>query len=168
MDFFLLFRKKIIPSAFKYVYELTDVFSTRRHRQKTKLVQKTMSQPHFFHHVGHIWLPLVVILTSIHPPPWLSALCKPVQHSRGPPGEQTHTGGYRAVPQSPYPPPTLSASSCPTASLPICPASLPYDLAADKTRGPAVPSGWCQHFPLIQSQSHCVTDGIGDQKQQPG
>eukprot|EP00064_Thunnus_orientalis_P006698 superscaffoldBa00000711_g6716 len=37
-------------------------------------------------------------------------------------------------------------------SLPICPASLPYDLVADKARGPAVPSAWCQHFPLIQKE----------------
>ncbi|KAK5860045.1 hypothetical protein PBY51_021551 [Eleginops maclovinus] len=75
----------------------------------------------------------------------------PVQHSRGPPGEQTHTGGYEAVPQSPSPPlpsPARFASSCPTVSLPLCPASLPYDLAADKTRGPAVPSAWCQPFVL--------------------
>lgn len=77
------------------------------------------------------------------------------------------TGMEQSHNPPPLPIPTLSASSCPTTSLPICPASLPYDLDADKTRGPAVPSAWCQHFPLIQSQSCCVTDGIGDQKQLP-
>lgn len=34
-----------------------------------------------------------LVLTSIHPLAWLSALSMPVEHSRGPPGEQTHTGG---------------------------------------------------------------------------
>lgn len=142
----------------------------------TDVVRKTMSKPLFFTMLCTYACPVLLfslhfVLTYIHPLAWLSALCMPVQHSRGPPGEQNHTGGYGAVPQSPFPPPlpipTLSASSCPTTSLPICPASLPYDLDADKTRGPAVPSAWCQYFPLIQSQSCCVTDGIGDQKQLP-
>ncbi|KAK5889107.1 hypothetical protein CesoFtcFv8_015139 [Champsocephalus esox] len=75
----------------------------------------------------------------------------PVQHSRGPPGEQTHTGGYGAVPQSPLLPLPLPLSLPP----PVPPCPRPYDLAADKTRGPAVPSAWCQHFPL--SRSCCVT-----------
>lgn len=42
------------------------------------------------------------ILTYIHPLR-LSALCMPVQHSRGPPGEQTHTAGYVGAQQSPSP-----------------------------------------------------------------
>lgn len=42
------------------------------------------------------------VLTYIHPLR-LSALCMPVQHGRGPPGEQTHTAGYAAAEQSPSP-----------------------------------------------------------------
>lgn len=101
----------------------------------------------------------------------LSAPGMPVQRSRGPPGEQTHAGGYAAVPQSPLPPPSPFPLCLPPLVAPrpclYVPASLPYDLDADKARGPAVPSAWCQHFPLIQSPSCCVTDGIGDQKQLP-
>lgn len=137
-----------------------------------------MSKPLFFFTTSggydcHVLLfSLHFVLTSIHPLAWLSTLCMPVQHSRGPPGEQTHDRRVRGNPTIPrlppsLHPPTLSASPCPTVSLPICPTSLPYDLFADKTRGPTVPSAWCQHFPLIQGQSCCVTDGIGDQKQQP-
>lgn len=82
--------------------------------------------------------------------------------------EQSHNPLSHPPPTSSLSPSsTLSASSCPTMSLTTCPASLLYDLVADKARGPAVPSAWCQHFPLIQSQSCCVTDGIGDQKQRP-
>ncbi|KAK2822475.1 hypothetical protein Q5P01_022540 [Channa striata] len=46
--------------------------------------------------------------------------------------------------------PTPPPSSCPTMFLPVCPASLPYDLVTDKTRGPAMPSARCQHFRFIQ------------------
>lgn len=92
-------------------------------------------QTTFFTRLGRYYCPVLFfslhfVLISIHPLAWLSALCMPVLHSGGPPGEQTHTGGYGAVPQSPLPPcpPTssllpstiLSASSCLTMSLPIC------------------------------------------------
>lgn len=156
--------------------ELIDMFWRRRRRQKHSIVQKTMSKSLFVSMLGRydcavLLFSLHFVLTSIHPLAWLSALCMPVQHSRGPPGR---TNPHRRVwscptipSPTPFPSPILSVSSCPTVSLPICPASLPCDLVADKTRGPAVPSAWCQHFPLIQSQSCCVTDERGDQKQQP-
>lgn len=134
-----------------------------------------MSKQDFFttHATAHVLLfSCHFVPTYIHPPAWLSAPGMPVQHSRGPPGEQTHTGGYVALPQSPPPPrphsfPVALCLPPPAAPGPSLqsPASLPYDLDADKTRGPAVPSAWCHHFPLIQSLPCCVTDGIGDQKQ---
>lgn len=76
-----------------------------------------MSKPLFFSMLSRYYYPVLLfslhfVLTSIHPLAWLSALCMPVQHSRGPPGEQTHTGGYGVVPQSPLPPPSLSHSVC--------------------------------------------------------
>lgn len=137
---------------------------------------KNNEQTTVFHHVVHIRLARVVILASFCSHIYSSSgvvICPlhacPAQ--QGSPGRTNPFWRVWSSPTIPFPPPlpipTLSASSCPTTSLPICPASLPYDLDADKTRGPAVPSAWCQHFPLIQSQSCCVTDGIGDQKQLP-
>lgn len=46
------------------------------------------------------------VLTCIHPLR-LSALSMPVQHGRGPPGEQTHTAGYVTAQQSPSPFPSF-------------------------------------------------------------
>lgn len=112
-------------------------------------------------------------LTSIHPLSRLSALCMPARRSRGPPGEQTHTGGYVAVPQSPLslPPCSLYCSVCLRPS-PLCPCLYAPSVCLMtwlliRPEAPTVPSAWCQHFPPIQSQPCCVTDGIGDQKQQP-
>lgn len=134
-----------------------------------------MSQPLFFTIFGRCYS--LVFLTAFSSLMYSSSgvvIC-PLHASPAQQGSPGRTNPHRRVWSSPTipsplslsPSPTLSASSCPTVSLPICPASLPYDLAADKARGPAVPSAWCQHFPLIQSLSCCVTDGIGDQKQQP-
>ncbi len=137
-------------------------------KNTTGIVQKTMSKPFFspcWVHMSALCCYSPVILFShlfilwcgYLPSPCLSSTAGvPRENKPTPAGmEQSHN------PLSlPLPSPTLSASSCPTVSLPICPASLPYDLVADKTRGPTVPSAWCQHFPLIQSQPCCVTDGL--------
>lgn len=132
---------------------------------KTGIVQKTMSRPCWVDYTALccyspfiLFLHLFILWRGYLPSACLSSAAGvPRENKPTPAGmEQSHDPFYL-----PLPSPTLSMS------LPICPASLPYDLVADKTRGPAVPSVWCQHFPLIQSQSCCVTDGISDQKQQP-
>lgn len=110
--------------------------------------------------------PRVVILLSfrshIHPSsgtvicPWHAC---PAQ--RGSPGRTNPHRRLCSAPTTLCPPPRphsfpvalcLPPAAAPRPSL-QSPASLPYDLDADKTRGPTVPSAWCQHFPLIQSLS---------------
>lgn len=150
------------------------MFWTRRHLQKQQMQSTITKGQTPLHRGAHTTGPALLfcfhfVLAYIHPLR-LSALCMPVQHSRGPPGEQTHTAGYAAAQQptpTPFPIPAHSASSVPTAALPLCPASLPCGLDADKTGGPMVPSAWCQHFPLERSQSRCVTYELGDRKQLP-
>lgn len=105
--------------------ELIDMFWRRRRRQKHSIVQKTMSKSLFVSMLGRydcavLLFSLHFVLTSIHPLAWLSALCMPVQHSRGPPGEQTHTSGYGAVPQSPLPP-LSPLPFCLSPPVPLCP-----------------------------------------------
>lgn len=107
------------------------------------------------------------VLTYIHPPasvicPWHAC---PAQ--QGSPGRTNPRRRLCSGPTIPAPSPLPIPLCLPPCPCLYVPASLPYDLDADKTRGPAVPSAWCQHFPLIQSLSCCVTDGIGDQKQLP-
>lgn len=151
---------------------LIDMFWTRHNCQKHRIDQKTMSKPFFslcwvgmmamccFPRRSHIYSSSGMVICPLH-------ACPAQQGSPGRTNPHRQEWTSPTVPLSlPIPSPALFAFSCPTIPLPVCPASLPYDLVADKTRGPAVPSAWCQHFPLIQSQSCCVTDGVGDQKQQ--
>ncbi|TNN54003.1 hypothetical protein EYF80_035771 [Liparis tanakae] len=85
---------------------------------------------------------------------WCSGPSAPVPHrtQQGSPGR---TNPHRRVESSPTihspSPPSLSPSfsSCPTVSLPLCPASRPYELFADKTRGPAL----YQHSPALPRQA---------------
>lgn len=121
--------------------------------------EKQKGKTPFFHHVGCEQLPCVVILILFS---HLFILWRGYLHyaclssTTGVPEENKPTRTcIKQFHNLPLPPPS-PASLClpyPTASLPLCPASLPYDPTTDKTRGPAVPSPWCQHFPLIQSQS---------------
>ncbi|CAB1428813.1 unnamed protein product [Pleuronectes platessa] len=56
-------------------------------------------------------------------------------------------------PRLPLPSPALSAFSRPTVSLPTCPARLPYDLVADKTRGPR---GAQPPVPALPPHTNCI------------
>lgn len=104
---------------------LIDMFWTRHNCQKHRIDQKTMSKPFFFamlgRYDGHVlFSSFHFVPTSIHPLAWLSTLCMPVQHSRGPPGEQTHTAKNGPVPQSPSPSP-FPLPLCLPSPVPPCP-----------------------------------------------
>lgn len=122
-------------------------------------------------HIALTRLPRVVILLSFCSHIYSSSVVICPLHAcparQGSPGRTNPHRRPCSSPTIPPPPLSHSASSVPTAALPPCPASLPYDLDADKTGGPTVPSGWCQHFPLEQRQSRCVTYMLVDRKQLP-
>lgn len=142
----------------------------RRHLQKQQM-RSTKANP--LRPTTLVQLPRVVILLSFCSHIYSSsAVICPLHACPARQGSPGRTNPHRRLCNSPtiplpFPLPTHSASSVPTAALPLCPASLPYDLHADKTRGPMVPSAWCQHFPLEQTRSRCVTYELGDGKQLP-
>lgn len=101
---------------------LMDMLWTRCHHQKqSSKNNEQIALIMLWTYNCNVLFCLHFVLTYIHLLTWLSALCMPVQHSRGPPGEQTHTGGYEAIPPSPLPPSSHSHSVC-LLPLPICPA----------------------------------------------
>lgn len=123
-----------VQSAFKYGRVDGHVLNKASPSKTTDVVQKTMSKTVFFTTLYTCDCPgllfcLHFVLTYIHFLVWLSALCMPAQHSRGPPGEQTHTGGYGAVPQSLLPPPSHSHSVCLLLSHHHVPAYMPRQSA---------------------------------------
>lgn len=86
---------------------------------------------------------------------------------QGSPGSTSPHRRARRAPTLPSPP-TLSPAG-PTMSLcshapPVCLAGL----SLIRPEAPRRPVPWCQHFHRTQSWWCCVTDGMGDQKQQPG
>lgn len=129
--FFFVVVSKEMCCRLSNTARLIDVFWTRRHRQKHSIARiNNVQTTFFFHYVGYVWLPCVVI-----PPSFCSHIYSssgaviytlhacPAQ--RGSPGR---TNPHRRVKCSPtvavslpLPSPTLSAFSRPTMLLPKCP-----------------------------------------------